>query len=341
MIKTKNILLIGGEGYIGNVVSKNFLSAGYNVTSYDNLLYKNNQCVLNKIHDPNYKFIFGDMLDSSILKPLIKNADAVVLLAGLVGDPITKKYPGESAKINDRGVKNVIDHCNKYNTENFIFISTCSNYGLIDNDQLADENYDLSPLSLYAKSKVNAEKYILSLKGKTDMNPTILRFATAFGISPRMRFDLTLSEFTLALALGNELIVYDADTWRPYCHVQDFSRLIQTVIETNVERVSFEVFNAGGNINNATKQMIVDNILERIPDGKVRYQKHGSDPRNYRVSFEKVKSVLGFEPKYTIGYGVEELVNAIQSNIFEHVNENRNLFGNYEITYPSVRQAVP
>jgi len=177
------------------------------------------------------------------------------------------------------------------------------------------------------------EKYILSLKDRTQMNPTILRFATAFGLSPRMRFDLTISEFTRELAMGNELLVYDAHTWRPYCHVQDFSRLIQLLIEAPNEKVSFEIFNAGGDINNATKQMIVDAILEIIPNGKVRYQVHGSDPRNYRVSFEKVKSILGFKPKYTIQDGINELIESIQNHVFDHVNENRNFFGNYEIDY--------
>ena len=166
------------------------------------------------------------------------------------------------------------------------------------------------------------------------MNPTILRFATAFGLSPRMRFDLTVSEFTRELAVGNELLVYDAHTWRPYCHVQDFARLIQIVIEAPKDKVSFEVFNGGGDINNTTKQILVDNILQKIPKGKVRYQEHGSDPRNYRVSFEKVKETLGFEPKYMIQDGIDELIDAIQNHVFEHVDENPNFFGNYEICYP-------
>ena len=298
------------------------------------LLYNNHQCVLNNINSNGYRFVYGDMMNDNRLESEIEKADAVVLLAGLVGDPITKKYPKESAIINDQGVKNVIDLCAKHNVEKFIFVSTCSNYGLIKNDELADEEFELNPLSLYAKSKVNAEKYILSLSEKTDMNPTILRFATAFGLSPRMRFDLTVSEFTRDLVLGKELLVYDAHTWRPYCHVQDFARLIQMLIEAPTEKVSFEIFNAGGDVNNATKQMIVDTILEKIPDGKVHYQDHGSDPRNYRVSFEKVKSVLSFEPEYTIQDGIDELIEAINNHVFDNVDENKNFFGNYEIRYP-------
>jgi len=310
------------------------LKKGYGIRSLDLFLYNNNECVLNYLGDPNYEFMYGDIVDPGFIGKVLDGVECVIVLSGLVGDPITKKYPEESALINDQGVKNVIDLCAKKNIEKLIFISTCSNYGLIESDDLADEEYMLNPLSLYAKSKVNAERHILSLKGKTGMNPTILRFATAFGLSPRMRFDLTVSEFTRDLAMGKELLVYDAHTWRPYCHVQDFARLIQMVIEAPTEKVSFEVLNAGGDINNATKQMIVDAILEKIPDGKVHYQDHGSDPRNYRVSFEKVKSVLGFEAEYTIQDGIDELIEAINNHVFDNVDENKNFFGNYEIRYP-------
>jgi len=326
------VLLIGGEGYIGKVARNSLINEGYHVTSYDLLLYQNGMNI-DISSNSRYSFIHGDILDVELLENSLNKVDAVVLLAGLVGDPITKKYPNESAKINDNGVKVVIDKCVEKNIEKLIFISTCSNYGLIKDNELADEEFELSPLSLYAKSKVKAEKYILSLKGKVDLNPTILRFATAFGLSPRMRFDLTISEFTRSLAMGNDLLVYDAETWRPYCHVQDFARLIHIVLKAPKEKVAFEVFNAGGDVNNATKQMIVNKILSKIPNGNVKYQEHGSDPRNYRVDFKKVKAILGFEPKYTIQDGIDELVAAIDSHVFDHVDENRNFHGNYEINY--------
>ncbi len=137
----KNVLLIGGEGYIGNIVAQNLISNGSIVTSFDILIYNNHQCVLNKIQLDNYNFIYGDMQNKERLESVIENSDAVVLLAGLVGDPITNKYPEESALINDRGVKNVIDLCAKYNVENFISVSTSSNYGLIESDKRANENH--------------------------------------------------------------------------------------------------------------------------------------------------------------------------------------------------------
>ena len=145
----KNILLIGGEGYIGNIVSQKLLSDGYKVTSFDRLLYNNSNCVLSKICEENYSFIFGDMLDAKNLTTVITNSDALVLLAGLVGDPITKKYPKEAEEINHKAIKNFINLCKNKNVDKLLFISTCSNYGLLKENEMADENYKLNPLSNY------------------------------------------------------------------------------------------------------------------------------------------------------------------------------------------------
>ena len=333
ILKPKKILIIGGEGYIGTVLSSYLLKKGYFVKSLDLLLYQNHTCILNNYGNEQYVFFYGDMADEQILTKAIDGVESVVLLAGLVGDPITKKYPEESAAINNRGVKTVIDACNNKGVKRLIFVSTCSNYGLIKTNEKADENHVLNPLSHYAESKVAIEEYILSLQGKVDYHPTILRFATAFGLSPRTRFDLTVNQFTRELFLGRELLVYDAHTWRPYCHTQDFARLIHMVLETLEEKVNFEVFNVGGEVNNYTKQMIMDEILKMVPDGKVKYQKHDSDPRNYRVDFSKVKSVLGFEPQYLVRDGIKELITAMKKHVFDLVDERKNFYGNYEIDY--------
>jgi nucleoside-diphosphate-sugar epimerase len=149
-----------------------------------------------------------------------------------------------------------------------------------------------------------------------------------------MRFDLTVSEFTREIYLGRDLLVYDADTWRPYCHVQDFGEVIRRVLEAPVETVNFEVFNAGGSVNNFTKQMIIDGIMESLPDAPVRYQEHGSDPRNYRVDFEKIRNRLHFEPAFTVRDGIRELIESLRQNLFSRVETQPNFFGNYMIDYP-------
>ena len=329
----KKILIIGGAGYIGTVLTDHFMNAGHHVRSLDLFLYKNNHCVLPYLGREGYELIYGDLCDPIVLEKALIGITDVVLLAGLVGDPITKKYPEASRTINDVGIKNCIDQLNGLGLAHLVFVSTCSNYGLIEGDQLADENFELKPLSLYAKSKVATEQYIMGLKGNVDYTPTVLRFATAFGLSTRMRFDLTVSEFTRELALGRELLVYDANTWRPYCHVRDFGRLIDKVIKAPAEQVAFEVFNAGGEVNNYTKQGIVDAVLDQIPKAKVKYKEHGVDPRNYRVNFSKVKRILDFEPKYTVPDGIKEVLDTFENHAFAHVDEQRNVYGNYEIQY--------
>jgi nucleoside-diphosphate-sugar epimerase len=158
-----------------------------------------------------------------------------------------------------------------------------------------------------------------------------LRFATAFGLAPRMRFDLTVNEFTRELCVGRELEVYDAHTWRPYCHVLDFARLIDRVLRFPVEEVSFEVFNAGGDRNNHTKKQIVDMVCERVPGARVRIGGASSDSRNYRVDFAKVREKLFFEPRYDVADGIDEIVRAIGQRLLDDVEERRTFYGNYAL----------
>lgn len=327
----EKVLVLGGAGYVGSVLTANLLNDGFFVRSLDNFLYQNNHCVLPWIGNTNFEFLNRDLIDASSLDGVFEGVSSVIILAGMVGDPITKKYPIHAKKINDDAILNVIQNLNGRGLKNVIFVSTCSNYGLISDDEIADEDYILNPLSLYAESKVRVERHLLSLIGKVDYQPTILRFATAFGISPRMRFDLTVSEFTLQLASGRELVVYDADTWRPYCHVEDFADLMITVLKSSLNKVGFKVFNAGGDKNNFTKRMIVEEIRKNVPDANITYQAEGGDPRNYRVSFKKVREELGFQPKFLIADGINELLNAIQQNVFEDYIMGNNRYGNYEL----------
>ncbi|MDH5750117.1 MAG: NAD(P)-dependent oxidoreductase [Rhodospirillales bacterium] len=331
----RTILIVGGAGYIGSVLTGHFLGKGYRVRSFDYLMFNNGLTVTPYLAHQDYEFMRGDFADEKDFARALDGVTDVVLLAGLVGDPITKTYPEEAAKINDDGHATMLRLLNGRSLNKVVFVSTCSNYGLIEGDQLADENFELNPLSLYAKSKVRVEKKLLSLKGKVDYTPTILRFATAFGLSPRMRFDLTVSEFTRDLFLGNDLLVFDAETWRPYCHLQDFAELIRRVLEAPLANVAFDVFNAGGEVNNFTKQMIVDAILEQLPNAKVRYQEHGADPRNYRVNFAKVRERLFFEPSHTVSDGIRELISAMNQGLFAEITQPSSFYGNWEIKYPA------
>jgi nucleoside-diphosphate-sugar epimerase len=329
----KHVLLIGGAGYVGIPLTLHLLKSGYKVTVLDDFLYNNQFAVQAFLSDRKYNLIKGDLCNISVLDGLIKDITDVVILAGLVGDPITKEYPNESDAINSIGIKKCIDYFDDKKLDKLVFISTCSNYGLIKEGEIADEKFGLNPLSLYAKAKVEAEEYLLSKKSAVDYTGVILRFATAFGLSSRMRFDLTISEFTRDLYFGKELSIFDEHTWRPYCHISDFARLIGLVLNSEKPKVNFEVFNAGGDINNYTKKMIADAITKKLPYSTIKYAAHGSDPRNYRVSFKKVKTVLGFEPAYSVEDGISELVQAFKDGFFADSLTDKNRYGNYKINY--------
>ena len=194
--QTRRVLVIGGAGYIGGAVVPHLLDAGYGVRDLDLLVYGHQNAILPRLQHPNYAFDFGDMGDQDALERALVDVTDVVILAGLVGDPITKKFPEAARAINDEALMRCVALLNGRGLDRVIFVSTCSNYGLIGEDELADEAFELNPLSLYAEAKVRCEKHLLSLRGSVDYNPVVLRFATAFGLAPRMRFDLTVNEFT-------------------------------------------------------------------------------------------------------------------------------------------------
>tara|TARA_B100000989_G_scaffold294865_1_gene274747 strand:+ start:692 stop:1693 length:1002 start_codon:yes stop_codon:yes gene_type:complete len=327
------ILILGGAGYVGSVVTSHFLNKGDDVTIIDNFIYENQEAIISFVGNPKFHIVKGDFSDNSILNNIIDDIDYVLILAGLVGDPITKIYPKTSKRINDVNLKKSIDYFDDKKIKKLVFISTCSNYGLIPGNELAHEEFNLNPLSLYAKSKVSCENYLLSKKGYVDYSGIVLRFATAFGLSPRMRFDLTISEFTRQLFFKKKLIVFDENTWRPYCHVRDFSRLIDIVFSAKKSIVDFEVFNSGGEQNNYTKKMIIDCISTKIDDIDVEYNQNDSDPRNYRVDFSKVNRLLGFKPKISVEQGVDELIHAFKLGLFNESILNSKKYGNYKLSY--------
>lgn len=326
---SRSVLLIGGAGYIGPIIAEELLADGHRVTVLDRLLYDNKFAVKSCLANERFRFIQGDMGDTSDLTDALTGISDVVILAGLVGDPITKKYPEESRIINDLSVKKCIKALADNKLDHIIFVSTCSNYGLIPDGVLADESYPTAPLSLYSKSKVENEQFLLSGLGNSGFSPTVLRFATAFGVAPRMRFDLTINEFAREIALGKELLVFDPDTWRPYCHVRDFADVVRLVLGSPKELVANEIFNAGSEINNFTKRQVVELITKHVPNAQIQYKEHGIDPRNYKVNFSKITDVLGFSPRYTVEMGILEVLAHIKSEGFAFNETNKNYYGNY------------
>ncbi len=327
----KNILVVGGSGYIGRVLIDDLIKEQNKIINLDLRIYPDQKCKnISSYKDENYVNL--DLRDTESVKYYLSSANVVIILAGLVGEYITKKYPHLSETINEKGIIDLINECENYkNIENLIFVSTCSNYGITNNQTLVSEDHELKPLSPYAKAKVKIEKYILGKK-ITNYSPTILRFATAFGYSPRMRFDLTINHFCYSMFKEKVIEVYDPDTWRPYCHVKDFSRLIKKILTCERDKIYKKVFNAGSNSNNFTKSGIVSLISKKLPDVKVVLKKGGVDKRDYRVSFEKVERELDFKSKFSVEDGINEILGILRDDKMKFLIEDSiKTRGNFQI----------
>lgn len=332
IIKNNRVLIVGGAGYIGSVLTRHFLKKNFKVTVLDALLYDNYDSVKSLKKNKNFIFIRGNFNNYLKLKKALKNVSTVVFLAGLVGDPISKKYPKKSRLINYYYIKKCFERLKKSYIKKLIFVSSCSNYGLLSSDMRANENSRLNPLSYYAIDKVKVEKFLIKNKEKFNFSTIILRFATAFGCSPRMRFDLTINDFVKQLYFNETLKVYDSLTWRPYCHVKDFSMIIKKVIDTNFSNRKVEIYNCGNNKNNFTKNDIIKKIKKFIPNGKIDYADvKGTDRRNYRVNFDKLEKQLKFKTKYSIEYGIKEIILYLKKNFYKIKKESIQKFGNFSI----------
>ena len=326
----RHVLVIGGAGYVGCVLSDALLTRGYRVRVMDNFLYDHFHVAEGLIARPGTSLLVGDLRDAHALDQALDGITDVVLLASLVGDPISRKYPELARAVNLQGSKALLDVLYGRGLRRFVFTSTCSNYGLWEGEEPATESAPLTPLSVYAETKVAFEQAVLARRGTIDFHPVILRLATVFGLSPRMRFDLTVNEFTRAIASGVKLDVYDKDTWRPYCHVRDICQAIISVLQAPDEVVSGEIFNVGSDDNNLTKEQIVEEVLRHVA-GEVRFVDGGGDRRNYRVSFTKIRDTLGFRARFGLPAVVPQMVRAIRCGLYRDDLGAPDRYGNYTV----------
>jgi nucleoside-diphosphate-sugar epimerase len=330
--QNRQVLVVGGAGYVGSVLVSMLLHAGARVRVLDQLIYDNGFALQHLLDHERLALQRGDLGDAAAFARAAQGVDDVVLLASLVGDPICKKYPDLARRVNQGDPMRIIDALDGLGVERFVFTSTCSNYGIHDPATLATESAELHPQSLYAETKIAVESHLLAGLGGARCCGTVLRVATAYGFSPRMRFDLTVSQFTEDLASDRPLLVYDADTWRPYCHVRDIARAILAVLTHPADRVRGEVFNVGDNAQQFTKRMIVEEVQRHLPDARVTYRSGSTDPRNYRVAFDKIADRLGFACEHRVQDHVPRLIAAVKAGIFPDVQGNVR-FGNHEVRH--------
>jgi len=310
-----DILVTGGAGYIGSGLVQRLLNGGHHVRVLDNLS-RGGEPLLPVWSHPAFEFLCGDLREPDTAARAVAGMDAVIHLAAIVGDPACARQPELARSVNLDGSLRLIEQANAARVSRFIFGSTCSNYGKMpDPNAYVDEESPLRPLSLYAETKVAVERALLESDTVGSMCVTPLRFATVFGIAPRLRFDLTVNEFTLELLTKKHLVVFGEQFWRPYIHVRDVAQAIELVLQAPTEVVNRRVFNIGSTAENYQKQQIVELILPYAPDAQVEYIRKQEDPRDYRVSFERVQRELGFSPTRTVPDGIAEVARLVRSGV--------------------------
>ena len=310
----KKVLVTGGAGYIGCVMVRQLLDKGYSVRVIDSLKW-GGESLFDLITNNDFELQKGDIRNIEDVRKALINVNYVIHLAAIVGDPACSKFSDEAKETNWDGSVNLFEECEKSGIERFVFASTCSNYGKMkDSDSYVKEDSELNPVSLYAELKVKFENYLLNTKNSSNICSTALRFSTVYGFSPRIRFDLTVNEFTRNMVLENFQEIWGEQFWRPYAHVDDLCRASILVLESEKSKVKSQVFGVGDTKENYQKGMIIREI-NKLVDGDIKYVAKDEDPRDYRVDFSKIKNELGFSISKTVPDGIKEIKKIVESGI--------------------------
>ncbi len=318
----QKILIVGGAGYIGSVLSRELLERGYKVRVFDNLTY-GNQGIKDLDKNKNFEFVKGDLLNITEVVDAIKDIDAVVHLGAIVGDPASSINPQKTIEINYLATKSLAEICRYNQINRFIFASTCSVYGaLADPEKRLNEKSLLNPLSLYAETKLRSEQGILEINDG-NFSPTVFRLATVYGLSPRMRFDLVVNTFIAKSIFEKSIIVFGGNQWRPNIHVRDVADGFINCLEASVEKVKNQTFNLGSNKQNYRISEVADIIQKNLPDTQKEVKSDEKDSRNYNVSFDKISKMLGFRARRDIKDGIEEIQKEIKKGSIKDYKETK------------------
>jgi nucleoside-diphosphate-sugar epimerase len=309
-------LVTGGAGYLGVPVVGELSSAGWSVRVLDVLLHDGQPGLVADLEDRGIEVIRGDVRDPAVRRAALDGAEQVVHLAAIVGDPACARDPELAEGVNVEGTTALVADARAAGVRRLVFASTCSNYGrLADPTVPIDEDGALAPVSLYARQKVAMERALLD-GADAPMEVVCLRFATLYGVAPRMRFDLTVNEFTRDLWSDRSLEVFGEQFWRPYVHVHDAARAIREVLDASAADVAGKVFNVGRSGENYRKLDLVDLIRAQTQHGTVSFVHRSEDPRDYKVSFDRIARVLGFTTEMTVPDGIAEIIAALDGGRF-------------------------
>jgi len=308
-VHVRKVLLIGGAGYIGSALLPKLLARGYKVRLLDMFIY-GDEPIAKVAGHPNLQIIKSDFRKVDQVVRAMQGMEAVIHLGAIVGDPACALDEDLTVEINLIATRLLAEVAKGHGISRFIFASTCSVYGA--SDELLNERSALNPVSLYARSKIASERVLLELQDER-FRPVILRFGTIYGLSGRTRFDLVVNLLAAKAIIDGKITVFGSDQWRPFVHVEDAAKAVILALESRPDVVRDPIFNVGSDEQNRTVGQIGELIKRIVPEADLLISDSNSDRRNYRVSFQKIRTVLRFKPEWQLEDGVQQVIDAIYS----------------------------
>jgi nucleoside-diphosphate-sugar epimerase len=312
------VLVVGGAGYIGSLLIERLLQLGHRVRVLDSLLYGKESLRTVENH-PDLELMVGDCRNIRDVIRAVRGVESIVHLAAIVGDPACEQDRDAALEINFAATRMLIEVAKGHGVGRLLFASSCSVYGATDVEM--GERSKVSPISLYAQTKVDSEEALLAAKSD-EFHPTILRFATVFGLGYRPRFDLVVNLLSAKAKQEGTITIFNGQQWRPFIHVRDIVEAMVCTLRAPARLVSGETFNVGDSRLNHTLQDVAEIVQEVFPGTKVEHVEN-TDRRNYRVNFDKIRDRLGFTARYTIRDGVEELKAAFEAGLIQDYKDLR------------------
>jgi nucleoside-diphosphate-sugar epimerase len=314
---TRRILVVGGAGFLGSVLTGKLLNRGYRVRVLDSFIY-GRRSLDSYVDNRNLDIIEGDLRNIHTCVSSLEETDAVILLAAIVGDPASMARPIETIETNVLAAQALASACKLHHINRFLYASTCSVYGI--GADLLDEKAPLNPVSLYARTKIESEKIILGM-GDDYFSPTILRMGTLYGYSPRMRFDLVVNTMSMKSYTDGQIQLFGGGQWRPLLGVEDAAEAYIKCLETDQRDVGSQVFNVGSDQQNHQIRQVAEIIGTALGGIPISLDNSNLDSRDYRVSFSKLTQTLGFEPRQTIADAARDILEKLRLGVIKNPSQ--------------------